>query len=397
MERRDLLKGAVAGSLAVTALNMLAPRVNAASAGGATGPQAEQALAKLLATLDELDANFAKPEWRLRGAQDFAEARRMLLHTLLHGLQVWLEADPERPFFTPFINSHKKLLGDNPDARYHSAVIDDRHRYRIFGNLADATYTSFTIELGVGDESKGVGSTLNDTQFTADADGNYEIVLSPDRVEGNWMQLPKGAASVTTRHYYELRISIGNDPLHHIPIAIENLDDPGPRAAPADAELAAGIRRVTEFMRRNVIRLDTSNSPAWVSRVPNQFPRPQRDDSNENIAYAAVDNVYSMAPFVLRPDQALVMTGRFPEARFGNVMLWNQFMQTLDYETRQVSLNRKQIVYEADGSFRIVIAHRDPGVPNWLDTEGRAFGMVFWRFLLPEEVITPLHTELITL
>ena len=38
----------------------------------------------------------------------------------------------------------------------------------------------------------------------------------------------------------------------------------------------------------------------------------------------------------------------------------------------------------------MVLAHRDPGVPNWLDTEGRPFGMVYWRFLLPEgEIETP--------
>ena len=37
-----------------------------------------------------------------------------------------------------------------------------------------------------------------------------------------------------------------------------------------------------------------------------------------------------------------------------------------------------------DASYRIVLAHRDPGVPNWLDTEGRPFGTIFWRFLQPE-------------
>ena len=41
-------------------------------------------------------------------------------------------------------------------------------------------------------------------------------------------------------------------------------------------------------------------------------------------------------------------------------------------------------------TFRIVIAHEDPGVPNWIDTEGRGFGMVFWRFFMPEgEIETP--------
>jgi hypothetical protein len=55
-----------------------------------------------------------------------------------------------------------------------------------------------------------------------------------------------------------------------------------------------------------------------------------------------------------------------------------------------VSLNRRQTKPEADGSFRIVVAGEDPGVPNWLDTEGRAFGLVFFRFMLPEsEIETP--------
>ena len=59
-------------------------------------------------------------------------------------------------------------------------------------------------------------------------------------------------------------------------------------------------------------------------------------------------------------------------------------MQTYDYANRSVSLNRAQTRSEADGRFTLYIAHQDPGHPNWLDTEGRPFGMVFWRYMLPE-------------
>ena len=399
MERRDLLKAVVAGGLAGTAAILLAPQLAASSTGtdGKAAGEAARALAELQQVLAELDADFAKPEWRVRSPQDAGEARRLLLHTLIHALQAWFEADPARPFFTAFIGLHKKMLGDNPDARYFSAAIDDSHRYRIYGNLAAATYTSFTIEMGLGSESQGLGSTLNDTEFKADAAGNYEIILSAEKVAANWMPLPKGARSVTTRHYYERERSIGNEPLHHIPIAIENLDDPGPRPVPSDAGIAAGIRRVSAFMQQNMVRMDYSNSPDWVSRIPNKFVPPRKDDSNEAIAYAAKDNVYAMAPFVLMPNQALVISGRFPKARFGSVLLHNQFLQSFDYETRTISLNRKQVLYEKDGSFRIVVAHRDPAMPNWLDTEGRPFGIMFWRFLLPEGPIAPLQTEVIEL
>jgi hypothetical protein len=33
---------------------------------------------------------------------------------------------------------------------------------------------------------------------------------------------------------------------------------------------------------------------------------------------------------------------------------------------------------------------REGSVPNWLDSEGRPFGLVFWRYMLPEgEIETP--------
>jgi hypothetical protein len=78
------------------------------------------------------------------------------------------------------------------------------------------------------------------------------------------------------------------------------------------------------------------------------------------------------------------MEGRLPACRFANVMLWNMHMQTLEYRHHQTSLNRAQMQTSAGGAFRIVVAHRDPGVPNWIDTEGHKLGTVFWRFVLPE-------------
>jgi hypothetical protein len=65
-------------------------------------------------------------------------------------------------------------------------------------------------------------------------------------------------------------------------------------------------------------------------------------------------------------------------------MLWNRHMQTLEYAHRRSSLNTAQIAYEPDGSYVVVISHRDPGVANWLDTGGHRVGTIFWRYLLPE-------------
>jgi len=46
-------------------------------------------------------------------------------------------------------------------------------------------------------------------------------------------------------------------------------------------------------------------------------------------------------------------------------------------------------VLDADGIFRGVIAHKDPGVPNWLDPVGRSEGSLGVRYLFPDQVPQP--------
>jgi len=50
---------------------------------------------------------------------------------------------------------------------------------------------------------------------------------------------------------------------------------------------------------------------------------------------------------------------------------------------RQTSLSFKQAHVDTDGKFRCVVAHADPGVPNWLDTGGNRRGFIFYRWLRP--------------
>ena len=75
----------------------------------------------------------------------------------------------------------------------------------------------------------------------------------------------------------------------------------------------------------------------------------------------AADIFYSMGRWDLRDDEALIMTGTLPAGPFANVMLWNVHMQTLDYRNLPTALNKAQIEYEPDGSYRIIISHRDQG------------------------------------
>jgi len=265
--------------------------------------------------------------------------------------------------------------------------------------MAGACYMSLTIEADAQDGRMGssTAGVINDTELEIGSDGSFEIIAGGPERTGNWLALPASAARITVRHYFEEDRMTAADPTKVVPLAIEMLDDVPPPATYGDASVAASIRRITNFMRTRTLDMKPPAEriqPDFVSRTPNEFPPPVKPG---NFALAAADAAYSMAPYLLGPDEALVITGRWPECRCANVCLWNRHMQTFDYVNRPVALNRAQTTLESDGSFRMVIAHGDPGVPNWIDTEGRAFGLVFWRFMLPEGSIETPQAKVVKL
>ena len=58
-------------------------------------------------------------------------------------------------------------------------------------------------------------------------------------------------------------------------------------------------------------------------------------------------------------------------------------MESIDYQTHQTSLNWFQSTPDEDGIIRYVLAHDDPGVPNWLDISGHPDGGIFMRWQSP--------------
>ncbi len=361
-----------------------------------SGPEAAKAYAELAQTLLEIEAQWSSdPEL---DEQKQAARRYLVANALQHGFQCWFDCDPKRPVFHRWLSPTKKLLGDNPDAVYYGTVVDPDATYIIRGNTMGATYTSFTVEAGVenGSLSQGLVATLNDGEFEVDADGNYEIIASATEQEKNWLKLAPGAGGITTRHYFELEEDIAADPTFHIPLSITPVEDPGPGALFDDAAIAAGIRRIINFVRGTTIdfpEIPEEFMPAWISQEVNKFSG--GDNENELIGYSAKDIDYRQTIYELEDDEALVMTGHFPKCLFANVVIWNHHLQTPPYINRKVSYNRKQLQYEDDGSFKIVIAHRDPGVPNWIDAAGLKSGMVFWRYLLPEEEVPNIDAEVV--
>ena len=359
-----------------------------------------QAFDELLATLAEVGDRFAGPEWGIGSPDDEAEALRVVLHQVATGLETQFEDDPAHPVFREIVTPWRKVLGDNPDARYHDAAVHPDGVYRVRGNTGGAVYVSFTVEEGARDGSMPTrtAGVLNDGDFDVASDGSFEFVIGGPRQDRGWLGLTPDAVRVTVRHYWEQEQPPARPPAPSLGLEIELVD--GDVSAtplpPNDATIAVGIQRLARFVRSRTMESlqppGAGDPPAFVSRIPNEFPPPVPPGDH---ALAAADATYAMAPYLLGPDEALVMKVTWPVCRYGGVALWNRQLQTFDYLRGRVGLNRMQAESDADGVATVVLAHRDPGVPNWLTTEGRAFGLVFWRFLLVDGPVEPITAEVV--
>lgn len=88
-------------------------------------------------------------------------------------------------------------------------------------------------------------------------------------------------------------------------------------------------------------------------------------------------------------DEAIVLEFEEPKAPYWGFQLVNLQWEATDYWMRQTSINGRQATVDMDGCVRLVIAHRDPGIPNWLDAAGQTVGLLSGRCYKPEAVTVP--------
>jgi hypothetical protein len=342
--------------------------------------EAGRAWGDLLDLLRDADQTFLEGPRAELDALGVAEGYRHLTHLLGFAFDLYLESDAERPAFTPLALPTRKILGDNVDSIYHFAALRGDRRYRIRGRRGNEVYLSFCVYGGKpdGEWSQRVVANLSQRDLRVGADGSFEILLGPEAQPPNGIALAPDAVCVISRQYFTDRAAA-----RPAEFEIEPLQRVTAPAAMSDEWLARRLRAVATFIRETI-----QFAPLPGSLPPNLLgpPMPWNPESS---GWGTPDNVYSLGLFRLEPDQALMIEGRSPRCTYWGAQVWNRYMQSLDYRYHRVSLNHSQVALEPDGSFRIVVAHRDPGMPNWIDTAGHREGVVFCRWLqaeaLPEQ------------
>jgi hypothetical protein len=314
--------------------------------------------------------------------RETTDGYRYLTRLMVIGLQWAIEfADPDFPAFYRHDDDITKWGGPNVDNTYLRARVRGDNSYRIVGRRGSSH--GFLISECEGDmqlEQYGVYDEIWDDQLVTNDDGTFELIVSDERpsgYDGNWLRLHPQAGNITVRAYY-------NDWSRDTPpaIRIERVGGEG-LSAPSltPAEMARRIDEASDWIVKSFHYWNRYVDNAYRKVGPNVLIAPGAAQGG------AKDIAYGFGFFRLADDEAFVIEGAPPQAWFWNVMLYNLgWMESLDFANRVTSLNGHQMQIDDDGRYRVVIAHRDPGVPNWLDTTGLGEGMIATRYIRTADV-----------
>jgi hypothetical protein len=128
-------------------------------------------------------------------------------------------------------------------------------------------------------------------------------------------------------------------------------------------------------------------SKAMLNLSPNTLSVSLPKDSDTRAGMRG--QAYGIGNFRCAPAEAVIVEFTPPPCHHWSLSLANWYWESLDFASRQTSLNESQAILDRDGVLRAVIAHEDPGVPNWLDTAGNSRGTIAARFLLADSPPEP--------
>lgn len=315
---------------------------------------------------------------------DRAEGFRYLSRLLRIGLEMHLEfADPDFPGF--FLPSHEtgKIGADNPDNHYLFTKINGRNEYLIHGERGTVSYLSLRSQKGGYETNGRMEETgfIDSARLKTDADGHFEIRLSQHEQPGNWLRIEPDSNAVVVRQTFKDRAA--ERP------AQMRIARAGGAASPeplSPQRLQAGLNNTARFVE-GTARLFADWAQSYLKH-PNQLPPAdqalcQRVGGDPNI-------FYYHSYWQLEPDEALLIhVARIPDCRFWNLQINNWWMESLDYRYHRICHNIHSAKTDADGGVTLVLAHADPGHPNWLETAGHKLGTFCFRWVGASEQVHP--------
>ena len=319
-----------------------------------------------------------------------ADAFRYLTQNLGQAYDLALETKDTRfPAIHPFCGPRRKLGGDNADFVYLQAWIDGTSAYRITGTRGSARFFNITVQgprpakdVYYGADHPNLHEPFGDTpeanllggDLVTDPDGTFVVHVGGAEQGPNWLPTTAGSRKLFIRQGFD---AWDEEPAS---MTIERIGMDEPRPVPTPAQLVDAMAWAGDFL--------TGAMREWPDREleigslfgeagVNAFPA-SRFASTAEERDARRGRFIATMRWRLGPDEALVLELTDPD---GFWMLTNMgaFWNSMDYLYRPVSATPSRTAVDGDGRVRLVMTHDDPGVRNWLDTQGFEEGYLTYR------------------
>ncbi len=347
-----------------------------------TNPALARAWANFNATQNEVlgwmtgEERFQKwPQHRAKAYHAMMEALAMCYNFAVAPRMTHPRVQVNTGWFSDFYT-----LGQNgPDLHYALFFLDGAQTYRLTGDYGDCKLILFQLinHLSGHPDSKAIGD--HDLEGFADSEGRFDILLSGEKQDGNWIPLDRNC----DRHFVLMRRFMAGPQDRPSTLKLERIS-PIPAdhydADEFDEEtMARRIDSATSFLKYLIQDFNLNLYTAYVKvggGLNNMAFLPGTITSQVGSSFSN----YAMAGFDLEEDEALIIAlDPLPDGVYWSFQLGDVWSRSMNYMYRQTSLNMAQIVMDSDGACRVVVSHSDPGVANWLDTTGRRQGTVVFR------------------
>jgi hypothetical protein len=337
-----------------------------------------------LKTIDEARALVLNSRWA-ENPVACAQGQYLIQMLQAFAFSVYMAPRQHYPHFymqTIFLPFESGFGAPCPDFHYRWTFIDGAKTYRIWGKVGNTRWLELQAQRGFwGDADQSHLGAWDFDNFSIGADGAFEIIASPKKHAGNWIELDAAAANITImlrEAWYDWENETGID------IHIDCLDrDPAEPVAIGQAEVERRVRAIgfltkfsVDFFLKLVDRILVEGGDANTFWAEN-MAETKNVGGNPRAVYPKI--VYD-----LKEDEALICESEIPTVRFWSVQVADPWFQTVDYAYHQSSLNGHQVRLDADGKARIVVAAKDPGVPNWIDTVDNNVGVFQWRWYVAD-------------
>jgi hypothetical protein len=386
MKAQSLVLAALLAGVAGPALAQATPAQPGGAADGAalTAPVLRAAWDGYYKALDEMRAKMEATPRYASNPQDRAKAYHTLMEmqAMAYNFIVAPRMTNPRIFKNLGWQTNIYTLGQNgPDFDYRNLFVDGSQTYRLTGHVGETKLNLIQVFDGVFGEP-GVKTTGNydlaDMQVAKD--GSFEIILGGPKREGNWIPLdPKIDYQYV---FFRRALADWNDDAGDLKIERISPVEPGHYDADEfdEAAMAKRIKRAEGFIRY-VTEDFNIKLYEWYTKIGNN------EKNHLTLLPGTVTSQvgspssnYAMGIFHLADDEALLIEmPKAPDGAYWSFQVGDVWSRSLDFNERQTSLNMAQTKLGADGSLHIVLSAKDPGIANWIDTDGRKEGTLVFR------------------